>query len=390
MKKKLSVLSLLFLLFVSSCTDDNIESMSTNSNLKKNEIEEISIKFASSIIDNHGTRSFNHGTLQIQSINKLACSTLTTRTNTSYASKDTAISVSFDNNQGTVILLKNQSDILPIAFFSRESNINLNKEIKDTTSEMSFLIQQTMVENSGKVTAVNSFKAEENLEIVERLNPKCKVAWHQGAPYNKYCPLIDGQRAAAGCVAIAGAQAITVLQPPMPAVKSWETLINATPWDTDTTAINQVAELISSTGLGVGMNYGIKSSGAQTENLSNLFAQFGIKDYDCDRAIDVLKTKHGVIVVSGYRATHGWGPWKHYVDGHAFIADGYIKYNEGDDPYYLHVNYGAGDGNAYRDVYLLSARKSWKEDEARKIYDPLFVKGIKYFSYTYENEANWK
>ena len=48
---------------------------------------------------------------------------------------------------------------------------------------------------------------------------------------------------------------------------------------------------------------------------------------------------------------------KYFCCYHAFIADGYIKYNEGEDPYYLHLNYGWGDGNFHRDAYVLSAKK---------------------------------
>ncbi len=46
------------------------------------------------------------------------------------------------------------------------------------------------------------------------------------------------------------------------------------------------------------------------------------------------------------RARHGWGPTKHYVDGHALLADGYIRFS-GDKYYYFHVNYGWGKG--YKD-----------------------------------------
>ena len=49
--------------------------------------------------------------------------------------------------------------------------------------------------------------------ITEHISPKCKVAWDQNAPYNRYCFTESGQQALAGCVAIATAQALTVLQP---------------------------------------------------------------------------------------------------------------------------------------------------------------------------------
>lgn len=140
------------------------------------------------------------------------------------------------------------------------------------------------------------------------------------------------------------------------------------------------------------MDYGTKESGTKTENLSPIFAQYDIQDYDAGRAIDVLKTEHGIIVVSGYRARHGWGPTKHYVDGHAFIADGYIRFS-GDKYYYLHVNYGWGldsrKEKEQKSAYLLTSNKVWDETLANDIYNVYFPKKIKYFTYTYKNEKNW-
>jgi nitroimidazol reductase NimA-like FMN-containing flavoprotein (pyridoxamine 5'-phosphate oxidase superfamily) len=83
---------------------------------------------------------------------------------------------------------------------------------------------------------------------------------------------------------------------------------------------------------------------------------------------------------------------KYFCCYHAFIADGYIKYNEGEDPYYLHLNYGWGDGNFHRDAYVLSAKKSWKIEEARKEYkrqNIIYHYDTKYFTYAYTNEVNW-
>ena len=407
-----------FLLLFISCTNDDLDD-GVVENVGKNEIEEISIQFASSILNINGTRSSDGnglcGNLDVLAVNKIACPAKLTRA-AGGECQDTAITVSFSNAKGTALLLKNEDNILPLAFFLNEKGIDLDKELNDSESDLSFLIQQTIAENSGKVSSVNSFKAETDLSIVEKLSPKCRVAWNQESPYNKYCPMVPyidynesvyghgispdsivwkKKIAPAGCVAVAGAQALTVLQPNMnpPSCMngvSWERIINASEWDGEEMDI--IARLIKEVGDAVGMEYGADGSGAKTNRLSRLFAQYGIKDYDCERAIDVLKTKHGVIVISGFRSIHGWGPWKHYACGHAFIADGYIKYNEGEDPYYLHLNYGWGDGNSHRDAYVLSAKKSWKIEEARKEYkrqNIIYHYDTKYFTYAYTNEVNW-
>ena len=57
-----------------------------------------------------------------------------------------------------------------------------------------------------------------------------KLAWNQHAPYNRYCFTESGQQALAGCVAIAAAQALTVLQPSnFPGITSWEEIVKPNP-----------------------------------------------------------------------------------------------------------------------------------------------------------------
>ncbi|NMA74248.1 MAG: hypothetical protein GX963_08850 [Bacteroidales bacterium] len=169
-------------------------------------------------------------------------------------------------------------------------------------------------------------------------------------------------------------------------ITSWDEVVKPSP---TSKYKDEIARLISYIGKEVGMNYGVNGSGAETKKISPILAKYGIKDYDKDRAIDVLKTKHGVIVISGKRAKHGWGPWKKYVDGHAFIADGYIKYDKKDAPYYLHLNYGWGSNTEPKDVYLLSAGKRWVDD-ADKYYSTIYRHKLFYYTYAYEKEKNWR
>ena len=387
-----------FLLLFISCTNDDLDG-GVVENVGKNEIEEISIQFASSILNINGTRSSDGnglcGNLDVLAVNKIACPAKLTRA-AGGECQDTAITVSFSNAKGTALLLKNEDNILPLAFFLNEKGIDLDKELNDSESDLSFLIQQTIAENSGKVSSVNSFKAETDLSIVKKISPKCRVAWHQLDPYNRFCPSSKDGRAVAGCVAVACAQALTVLQPSIYDANTWEKLINASEWDKDQTAMNQVASLIRTVGEIVDTKYSAFGSGVSRKNISKFsryLSSFDIKDYDCERAIDVLDTEHGVIVIYGYRAIHGWGPWEHYVDGHAFIADGYIKYNEGKDPYYLHLNYGKyfNDEENYKykkEVYVLSAKKSWKKEEARDFYGEIYPYDLNYYTYAYKNEIN--
>lgn len=54
------------------------------------------------------------------------------------------------------------------------------------------------------------------------IKPLASTAWYQGAPYNDLCPVVNGSRTSAGCVAIAVAQAMKVHQWPAVGVGSKE------------------------------------------------------------------------------------------------------------------------------------------------------------------------
>ena len=107
--------------------------------------------------------------------------------------------------------------------------------------------------------------------------------------------------------------------------------------------------------------------------------------------------EHGIIIVGGYatKTTTGWWLWEHdnYYDGHTFIADGYVKYgNNGskknDDPYYLHVDYGAGKKKA-NSAYILSSKKKFIDNAEQYSDGLLFKYKIAYATMTYPSEKNW-
>lgn len=137
------------------------------------------------------------------------------------------------------------------------------------------------------------------------------------------------------------------------------------------------------------MHYGTEASGTKTSNLVPLFAKYNIINYSGNDIDKVLKTKHGVAVISGYQGTHGWGPWKHAVRGHAFLADGFIKYNYGT---FLHLNYGWGSRftDKAKNAYVLNVNKSWDEDSAKSVYGEVFKYSVKFYPFTYANEKFWK
>lgn len=386
MKKfKFLILMLCSIMSLASCSDSDeysTEQKPPDSSLDL--IDKIAINFAKNVNNNVSTRSTNNENIAIAQKDSLTLNTLTRSAN-GETTKVYAVSMTGDN--GSIIIAQQGDKVRPLVYFPNEQSIDLNKLYNEDNNEsdISYLAQGVTYNYTEDGILIPSNKAS-NAKIIERLEPKCKVYWNQRSPYNKYCFTSNNEKALAGCVAIAGAQALTVLRPSVPEITSWDEVIKDSPSDE---AKDEIAKLIARIGKDTGMKYGTKSSGTSTSMLSIFFLKYGIKDYDAGRAINVLRTRHGIIVVSGYRAEHEWGPTKHYVDGHAFLADGYIRFS-GDNYYYFHLNYGWGDG--YKDqkvAYLLTSTKDWDKKHANDIYGMCFPKKIKYYTYAYEKEKNW-
>lgn len=378
--KNISYILIVFSMMFFSCSD-NLEQEHEKvlpTNNAQQALLDAAIKFVNDVNGNRQTRSDG---IVVKSVNKMTTRNRITRTDNEIRN---IYSVVFDNNLGSAVVLGLNDTYIPIAYFQNEYELNINSCIADSLSEIGVLINHIV-----DVALYDDFdtkftRSTGDNEIVERLAPKCKVSWHQYSPYNRYCFTKKGEQAVAGCVAIAGAQAMTVLRPQMEQITSWDEVVKPYP---SSEAIDEIATLVHFIGEEVNMDYGVNESGAKRTDLVKLIKSYGIVDYDAARAIDVLKTEHGVIVIGGYRAVHGWGPWEHYVDGHAFIADGYIKYATGSDPYYMHLNYGWGaDDN--KNVYMLSSKKHWAED-AKDTYRKIFPHDLKYASLTYPSEKNW-
>lgn len=347
-------------------------------------IDQIAINFAKNALSSSSSRSIASDDITVTCKDSMS---LKSSTRSGKTTETKVFSVTMNDGYGSIIIAKQGDEVRPLVYFPNEQSIDLNKIYNDENeeSDISYLAQGVTHRYTEDGILIPSDKAS-NAKIVERLEPKCKVYWHQRWPYNKYCKTSKNEQAVAGCVAIAGAQAFTVLRPNIPEITSWDEVTKKNPTEE---AQDEIAHLVANIGKAVGMNYGTENSGAKTEKLSSFFAKYAILDYNAGRAIDVLKTRHGVIVVSGYRARHGWGPTKHYIDGHAFLADGYIRFS-GDKYYYFHLNYGWGD--SYKDqkvAYLLTSSKNWDTSLADDIYGMSFTKKIQYFAYAHKYEQNW-
>ena len=387
MKTKKVLILLASALFLLASCNNNEEFINDTSPTQKEEnfLSKTAIAFANSINQTNTTRSAT--TYSVKSINTLPVRQDLPATRTATELPD-FYTVTLDNNQGTVLLSAKNRQAKPLAYFMKENNINVNEILKDTISDLAFLIQTTIEQNMEMPVQTRAVMPDDFIPDYEYLTlcmvkPKCKVWWHQNYPYNQFCPLVEGKPAATGCVAIAGAQAATVLRPNLPGVSSWDKIATYE----DHIAIKEKAKLIAYIASKVNKNYGVHNSAGDNDTLAAFFEEYGIKDYDAEHAIDVLNTEHGVIVAKGYRSVHGWFK-KHYVDGHTFLADGYIKLY-GQDDYYLHLNYGWGNGWKNDDTYILTAKKHWDRKKADKIKLTVYANKLCYYSFAYETEKNW-
>ena len=364
---------------VSCSSDDNLEETTTEKKLVNYDNDIIAQSAISFVKSLKGTTTKSAASeVSVKGIQKMQ---LDIPTNTRAANTNDYpdfYSVGLNDSMGTVILADKNNTIAPLAYFQGENNIDINEVLEDSVSTLSFILQTLVEQNLDmeEESPTATTRAVTNT-IVERLEPKCKVWWGQGYPFNYYCPMKGGKRTVAGCVAIAGAQALTVLRPNEPIISSWDAVITEKPeWSNIslTPTMKEIATLIHEIGIDVNMNYGTAEEGGSGAYKSDLIKYFkkkyGVEDYDCKRAIDVLKTQHGVIIIGGYaeKKTSGAFFWKktQYSGGHAFIADGYVKYGnvgtkQNSDPYYLHINYGWGKSYA-NDAYILSGNKNYTDD----------------------------
>ena len=201
------------------------------------------------------------------------------------------------------------------------------------------------------------------------------IAWNQGAPYNRLCPLVQGTRCATGCVATAMAMVMKYWEWPIhgtgevsytsstynlelsadfsQSTYEWKSMLNR--YDgtyTDVEAV-AVAKLMSDVGISVRMNYG-PSSGSNGQRIplalaNNFFYNKGVKYlercyFDTEEWNSIIKgelSESRPVLMTGIN----------YMDfvGHEFVLDGYNANG------LYHVNWGwGGTSNGYFDVNFMS------------------------------------
>ena len=221
--------------------------------------------------------------------------------------------------------------------------------------------------------------------------PYLQVRWGQDWPYNMACPIQEGLRTKAGCVATAIAQIMTYYKHPSSFTATFQPTdyVQQLDWDeilehkytenttdetcsqcTSSTIHNVIASLIRQIGVKVEMIYGVKVSGTDSELFArSALTHFGYtsgsyQDYSNYVVANSIIGRKLVFMRGGISAD----------DGHAWVIDGYRHIHElhrecikpinalewieqkrwTEDHYYNHINWGwNGENNGYflRDVF---------------------------------------
>lgn len=199
----------------------------------------------------------------------------------------------------------------------------------------------------------------------EVMSPLLVTKWSQENPYNTYCP-----NGITGCVATAVSQICSFLEEPRIIQWNYNNEIGSVNLDWSkikseckstgkpSTTANQIARLMRHWGDRFNANYGANSTEIDSDDAIDTmqgleFNVTDLDDYDVNNVVKSLKKGNKIVYMRGNgRYYHVGLVFRKYVDGHAWVVDGYIdEVKQNKQSYYLHCNWGWG---GYRNGYFLN------------------------------------
>ncbi len=223
------------------------------------------------------------------------------------------------------------------------------------------------------------YKAAKSAEGLEPIEPLVSTKWGQGSPFNRLCPTINGEPCYTGCVATAGAQAMSHFKYPAKATGSitytdrysgeerwmnfderdldWDNMLDSYSDGYTDTQADAVAYLMKACGFAAKSAY--TANGTETWEsvmLKTLIGNFGYSDKGRFLVRDNYNTDTWENII--YQNLKTVGPVIYGGDdtftGHCFVCDGY------DGQGFFHINWG---WSGYADGYFrLSALNPYGTD----------------------------
>ena len=344
---------LLFLLFIYSCSPDNIKFHSLdieNNNSIKNDSSFVSLTKAKDIADKifiTNKKMFSKGDekKRIREIKSIG----TTENKASF------YIINFE--EGGFVIISSDKRTYPILAFSEKNNFNLTSEsypnllvnwmfeqdkyVNDLRSgkiEDVFKfddhwnissIENRML-NSNKINLAEQTDTARNYKLISSHGPLVSTSWGQGVGYNNFapnksCSEYSNGRTPTGCVATAMSQIMRFHSHPN--TYNWSIMPNQVYNSTSSSnGANEISRLMRDAGNSVDMDWDCDGSGAYTQDALNALKNtFGYQSatYSDNYTNAVSDIQSGFpVILNGGRA-EDWVIFKIYRDGHAWLCDGY-------------------------------------------------------------------
>ena len=255
-----------------------------------------------------------------------------------------------ENNNGFIIV-SGEDQTPDILGYSEHGNLDLTNLPCNMKWLLSYYEQCIGIirQDPGKVGTIKKNKRDE-------VSPFITTQWGQDQPYNKLCPILNGNNCQTGCVATAMAQAINYTRWPQDAIPSIEDYttetkkiympsLGPTSFDWNDLAEDDIARLMLYCGQALKMDYDVDGSGAHEEAVSvalvNIFGYSSdtrllrSHEYSPDEWEDIIYqeiVEKRPVIFTGFTGDS---------NGHTFVLNGYR-----DDKFY--VNWGwEGNGDGY-------------------------------------------
>ena len=360
---------------MNSCSDDKeqvYESVSVDISKSHRLSAEQATQNALDFVGQYGaTTRTENGSLKVAEVKAFSVDGAYTRSESSHVSLDSLFYViNFADNKGFVIASSDDRETPVFAYVDSGTFEENNTQNNGYDAFLGTLIEMEMAYRVAPIQ--RPFDEGEQAyhykpDKFEVMYPLLKTKWDQET-YNAYCPGLP-----TGCVPTAITQICSFLKKPNYISWSnngvndqcyidWDNILNeCTINDGEPKSEElkkQVAKLMRYWGVVFDAEYSSDATSVNSDNAISKMRELGynateLTDYEATNVMNDLKKGDRIIFMRGNaRYYHVFFVFRKYVDGHAWVVDGYINScKKGKESLYLHCNWG---WEGYHNGYFLS------------------------------------